>query len=173
MGSNLAKVKVRLQKAGCSHAFMPHPTIWMLQQKSRLISPGKNLLTLYCPFCWACANCTVFRDALVHKLVGMCFYFSSFVCLSAQSSLAIHFSTVSTFLPTDVLFTGYFLSPWRRLCGKIPIDSNIHKPACHTQSDLKSPLFPILMNKKGYLEHVYMPKCTKYLPCDWLIRYFH
>lgn len=116
---------------------------------------------------------SVFRDALVHKLVGMCFYFSSFVCLSAQSSLAIHFSTVSTFLPTDVLFTGYFLFPWRRLCGKIPIDSNIHKPACHTQSDLKSPLFPILMNKKGYLEHVYMPKCTKYLPCDWLIRYFH
>ncbi len=52
----------RWDKAGWIHAFMfftpnSNPTIWMSEQKSRLIRPGNVFQSSIVQFWWACVNC--------------------------------------------------------------------------------------------------------------------
>ncbi len=54
----------RWDKAGWIHAFMcftpnSDPTIWMSQQKSRLIRPGNAFQSSIVQFWWSCVNCSL------------------------------------------------------------------------------------------------------------------
>ena len=91
------------------------------------------------------------------------------------------------FPSTQQLLTEYSLVLWsvsvnrlmdRWLCMKMSVDQQLlrhseqtvwHEQPCHVQSHLH----PFLSNSDAWLElqQVYMPKCTKLLPADWLISY--
>lgn len=60
--------------------------------------------------------------------------------------------------------------PLRWLCKKNPsrsaVTQTLRPQLCHVSKSLKSPFSPIPW--LGCDDHVYVPKCPEYLPCDWL-----
>ena len=77
------------------------------------------------------------------------------------------------FSPRELPLTGYFLFLWPFSANGWSEVSEILRPA-----RLEPPTMPRSMSLKcdiwtspGRLDHVYMPKSSEFLPCDWLIRY--